>query len=132
MKRNFTISGLFLLCFFIINTAFAQNTTIKGKVTDATTGDALAGISVIIKGTTNGTQTDASGAFALSVAPNSTLLLSSLGYVSQQVNVTGNSTVLVKLVPSASDLQQVVVIGYGTQRKIDNTGNSCIANKSLC
>jgi len=122
MKRNFTISGLFLLCFFFINTAFAQNTTVKGKVTDATTGESLPGVSVIIKGTTNGTQTDASGAFTLSAPSNATLSLSYVGYVTQDVNLSGNTTIVVKLTPAANDLQQVVVIGYGTQRKVDNTG----------
>jgi len=122
MKRNFTISGFILLCLFFVNTTFAQNVTIKGKVTDATTGETLPGVSVIIKGTTNGTQTDASGAFALSAPSNSTLSFSSLGYLTQQVIATGGSPILIKLAPSASDLQQVVVIGYGTQRKVDNTG----------
>ena len=130
MKRNFTISGLFLLCFFIVNTAFAQNFIIKGKVTDATTGESLAGVSVIIKGTTNGTQTDASGAFALSVSSNSTLSFSYLGYLAQQVTVAGSTPILVKLAPAASDLQQVVVIGYGTQRKVDNTGAVAVVKGS--
>jgi len=122
MKRNFTISGLFLLCFFIFSNTFAQNITVKGKVTDATTGESLPGVSVIIKGTTNGTQTDASGAFALNAASNSILSLSYVGYLTQTVTVTGGAPIVIKLVPSASDLQQVVVIGYGTQRKVDNTG----------
>lgn len=123
MKRNFTISGLFLLCFFVINTAFAQNTTVKGKVTDATTGESLPGVSVVIKGTNTGTQTDASGAFTLlNVAPNSTLQISYLGYKTQEVTTTG-TVIGVKLLPVTGQLDQVVVIGYGTQRKIDNTGS---------
>ena len=67
MKRIFTISGLVLLCFFFINHAFAQNIALKGKVTDAATGESLIGVSVVVKGTTTGTQTDVNGAFSLSV-----------------------------------------------------------------
>ena len=119
MKRNFTISGLFLLCILFVNTVFAQ-TTLKGKVTDAGTGEALPGVSVVIKGTTTGTQTDASGLFSLSVSPNSILQISYVGYATQEV--TPGGAVNVKLVETANNLNQVVVIGYGTQRKIDNTG----------
>jgi TonB-linked SusC/RagA family outer membrane protein len=123
MKRIFTISGVFLLCFFFINTAFAQNFTLKGKITDATTGESLIGVTVSIKGTSNGTQTDASGAFSLSVPPNSVLAITYIGYTAQQVTVTSATPVTIKLLPAANELQQVVVIGYGTQRKVDNTGS---------
>jgi len=123
MKRIFTISGLVLLCSFFFTFAYAQNTTLKGKVTDAATGESLIGVSVIIKGTTTGTQTDASGAFTLSVSPNATLVVTYLGYAEQQVNVGTASTITIKMLAAASQLQQVIVIGYGTQRKVDNTGS---------
>jgi hypothetical protein len=98
MKRIFTISGFILLCFFFVNSAFAQNFTVKGKVTDASTGEVLPGVSVIIKGTNNGTQTDVNGAFALSVTPNSTLQVSFVGYNPQEVAVSHGAPVAVKLV----------------------------------
>jgi TonB-linked SusC/RagA family outer membrane protein len=120
MKRIFTLSGL-LLCFFL-NYAFAQ-TTIKGKVVDATTGETLIGVSVLVKGTTTGTQTDASGQFSLSVPSNATLVFTYLGYTEQQIPAGTSTSLTVKLLPAASQLQQVVVIGYGTQRKVDNTGS---------
>jgi len=122
MKRIFTISGLGLLCFFFVNYAFAQNTVLKGKVTDATTGESLVGVSVLIKGTTTGTQTDVNGAFSLSAPTNATLVFSYLGYINQEVAVNGQNTISVKLLAKSNELQQVVVIGYGTQRKVDNTG----------
>ena len=122
MKRNFTISGLVLLCFFFISSAFAQNATVKGKVTDAANGETLIGVSVNVKGTTNGTQTDVNGAFSLSAPSNATLVISYLGYATQEVAVTGQP-LDVKLVAKSNELQQVIVIGYGTQRKIDNTGS---------
>jgi TonB-linked SusC/RagA family outer membrane protein len=122
MKRIFTISGFILLCLFIVSTAFAQDVAIHGKVTDAATGEALIGVSVLVKGTQNGTQTDVNGAFTLRAPANSTLVISYIGYTSQQVTATSESMVTVSLAPSTNELQQVVVIGYGTQRKIDNTG----------
>ncbi len=123
MKRIFTISGLVLLCFLFINTAFAQNATIKGKVTDATTGETLIGVSVSVKGTSNGTQTDVNGAYSLTAPSTATLTFTYIGYATQEIPVGGNTNIDVKMLAKASELQQVVVIGYGTQRKVDNTGS---------
>jgi len=124
MKRIFTISGLVLFCFllFNINTASAQNITVKGKVTDAATGENLIGVSVAVKGATSGTQTDVNGAYSLAVPSTATLVFTYIGYTRQEVAVNGRNNIDVILAVSASELQQVVVIGYGTQRKIDNTG----------
>jgi TonB-linked SusC/RagA family outer membrane protein len=121
MKRNFTISGVFLLFILLINTAFAQNFTLKGKITDVSTGEQLVGVSVVVKGTTTGTQTDANGEFSLSVSPNSILQISYVGYLTQTI-AASSQYYAIKLAAAANDLNQVVVIGYGTQRKIDNTG----------
>jgi len=123
MKRIFTISGLVLFCFFFVNTAFAQNITVKGKVTDAATGESLIGVSVAVKGTTTGTQTDVNGAYSLAVPSQATLVFSYIGYIGQEIAVNGRNNIDVILVVSNNELQQVVVIGYGTQRKIDNTGS---------
>lgn len=121
MKRIFTISGLVLSFFLFINNTIAQNITVKGKVSDATTGETLIGVSLSIKGTTNGTQTDVNGAFAISAPLNSTLQVSYIGYTTQDVVVSG-PTLDIKLKAGAQELQQVIVIGYGTQRKRDVTG----------
>jgi TonB-linked SusC/RagA family outer membrane protein len=122
MKRIFTISGLVLFCFFFINNAFAQNLTVKGKVTDATTGESLIGVSVAVKGTTTGTQTDVNGAYSIAAPSTATLAFTYIGYASQEIAVNGRTSIDVKLLAQANELTQVVVIGYGTQRKIDNTG----------
>ncbi|HVW15482.1 MAG TPA: TonB-dependent receptor [Mucilaginibacter sp.] len=122
MKRIFTISGLVLLCFLFTQPVFAQSATVKGKVTDAANNESLIGVSVLVKGTTNGTQTDVNGNFTLNAPSNAILVFSYIGYSNQEVPVNGQSTINVKLNASASELQQVVVIGYGTQKKIDNTG----------
>src|ERR1051325_11889467 len=122
MKRIFTISGLVLLCSFFFTYAYAQNVTLKGKVTDATTGESLIGVSVSVKGSATGTQTDVNGAFSLSAPSNATLVVSYIGYTTQQVPVNGQTTINIKLQAQSNALNEVVVIGYGTQRKIDNTG----------
>jgi TonB-linked SusC/RagA family outer membrane protein len=123
MKRIFTISRLVLLCLLISTVAFAQNVTVKGKVTDATTGETLPGVSVAIQGTTTGAQTDPNGAYSISVPANATLTFSFIGYAKQQVAVSGKTQIDVKLATQINELQQVVVVGYGTQRKLDVTGS---------
>ena len=123
MKRIFTISGLVFLFSFFIVTAFAQNVAIKGKVTDAATSETLIGVSVTVKGTNTGTQTDVNGAFTITAPSNATLVFSYVGYAGQEVPVNGKSVIDVRLNAAQNELSQVVVIGYGTQRKIDNTGS---------
>ncbi|NID09594.1 SusC/RagA family TonB-linked outer membrane protein [Fibrivirga algicola] len=98
--------------------------TISGRVTDATTNEALAGCTVVLKGTQKGATTDANGEYRI-VVPNgpATLVFGFIGFESQEVNV-GNQTIInVSLKSSASDLSQVVVIGYGTSTKKDATGS---------
>jgi len=123
MKRIFTISGLVLFCFLFINSAFAQNVTVKGTVTDATSGETLVGVSVSIKGTTTGTQTDVSGSFTLSAPSNATLVFSYIGYTTTQVPLNGQTQLAIKLQASSNALNEVVVVGYGTQKKVDVTGS---------
>lgn len=123
MKRIFTISGLMLLFLFSVDAAFAQNVTVKGKVTDATTGESLIGVSVQVKGTTTGTQTDVNGTYTISAASNAALTFTYIGYATAAVTIGTQTTIDVRLQAKANDLQQVVVIGYGTQRKLDVTGS---------
>ena len=111
-----------LFALFFSNTVFAQNITVKGKVTDNTTGEPLIGVTVGVKGTATGTQTDVNGTYTLSVAPTASIQFSYIGYNTQQVPVNGQTVIDVKLSTGATELQQVVVIGYGTQRKRDLTG----------
>ncbi|MEZ2335228.1 SusC/RagA family TonB-linked outer membrane protein [Mucilaginibacter sp. RCC_168] len=131
MKRNLTISVLVLFCFFFVNTSFAQNAPVKGKVTDANTSEPLIGVSVAIKGTTTGTQTDVNGAFTLQAPPDATLVFTYIGYTTLSLPVNNQNTLTVKLQPEAKELQQVVVIGYGTQKKRDVTGAVASVNGDL-
>ena len=123
MKRIFTISVLVLLCLFFADATFAQNTAVKGKVTDAATGEALIGVSVSIKGTTTGAQTDATGAFTLQAPPTATLVFTYIGYTTLSLPINNQTQLVVKLQAESKELAQVVVVGYGTQRKRDVTGS---------
>lgn len=95
---------------------------VSGKVTDEN-GEPLPGVSILIKGTSKGVSTDVSGNYSL-VVPNSNaiLLFTYTGYQSREVIVGGQSQVNVQLVPDSKALDEVVVVGYGTQRKVDLTG----------
>lgn len=123
MKRIFTISGLMLLLLFSFDAAFAQNVTVKGKITDAATGEALIGVSVQEKGTTNGTQTDVNGLYSIKASKNGILTITYIGYATKSVPVNEQTTLNVSLQAQANELAQVVVVGYGTQRKLDVTGS---------
>ncbi|MCZ4245618.1 SusC/RagA family TonB-linked outer membrane protein [Pedobacter punctiformis] len=124
MKRIFTrISVLVGICLLAINVAFAQNITVKGRVTDGGDKTTIPSVSVLVKGTQNGTQTDANGAFSISAPANATLVFTYLGYTTQEIAVNNQATINVVLQSSAQQLEQVVVVGYGTQRKIDVTGS---------
>jgi len=103
-------------------TAFAKAQTVTGTVTDSK-GDPLSGISVTVKGTTKGTSTNAQGVFTLSgVANDATLIFTGAGFTAQQVKVAGGA-INVAMVTSISNLNEVVVIGYGTARRKDVTGS---------
>ncbi|RYY38113.1 MAG: TonB-dependent receptor [Sphingobacteriaceae bacterium] len=122
MKRIITISLCGVLSLFLINRAVAQNITVKGTVTDATTGETLIGVSIAVPSTQSGVQTGPDGTFSISVPPTGQLTVSYIGYASQTVAINNRTTIDIKLASQATELQQVVVVGYGTQRKLDVTG----------
>ncbi|MGC4102388.1 SusC/RagA family TonB-linked outer membrane protein [Ferruginibacter sp.] len=102
--------------------AFAQNLSVKGRVTDDK-GVPLSGASVTIKGSESGTTTDANGDFSISVPKGSTLIISSVNYLSQEIKISSaNQLMKVALTSTEKALGEVVVIGYGTQKKKDVTG----------
>ena len=104
--------------------AKAQQVTVTGKVTDASTGEALPGVNVVVKGTTIGTATDAKGHYSLNIpSANDTLVYSYIGYTTQDISVNGRSVINVKLEQKAISGKQLVVVGYGTQRKESITGS---------
>lgn len=110
---------------------FAQQITVQGVVKDQT-GETVIGASVMEKGTTNGTITGIDGDFSLNMSSNGTLVVSFVGYKTQEVQVKGQKQLQVVLSEDAEMLEEVVVIGYGTMKKSDLTGAvSSIGNKDI-
>jgi TonB-linked SusC/RagA family outer membrane protein len=107
---------------FFSASVIAQNLTVKGKVTSEN-GTPVEGASVMVKGTNIGVTTDNSGTFTISAARNATLVVSAINFAEQEVKVTGTE-LTIKLESIEKSLGEVVVIGYGTQRKKDITGST--------
>lgn len=101
--------------------SLAQDKAIHGRVT-GDGGDPVLGASVAIKGTNKGQTTNANGEFSLVAAKGAVLIISSIGYASQEIRVEDNTTIKVQLTAATKDIGEVVVVGYGTQRKKDLTG----------
>ena len=118
---NFDLRGIFsLLLIFVISSAFAQK-SISGSVSDET--GPLPGVTIVEKGTTNGTTTDFDGNFTITVADdNATLVLSYLGFLTQEVAASSDSFDIT-MESGSDELDEVVVTGYGTQRKATLTGS---------
>lgn len=104
-----------------------QTGTVKGQVVDAN-GEPIIGASILVKGTTNGTITDFDGNFSLNDASKGTLVISYIGYQTQEVPVNGKSLVKVVLKEDTEVLDEVVVVGYGTQKKATLTGAVSMIN----
>ncbi len=114
-----------LTCLWMLVTSIslmAQNVTVKGVVSDQI-GPAI-GVSVVEKGTTNGTTTDLDGQFTLSVKPDAVLVISSIGYATQEITVGSQREFIISLQEDTEFLDEVVVVGYGTMKKSDLAGAS--------
>ncbi|WP_081997652.1 SusC/RagA family TonB-linked outer membrane protein [Wocania ichthyoenteri] len=119
MKKH--IICLMTLMLSIIHFTHAQSQTVTGKVTDEN-NIPLPGASVIEKGTTNGDQTDFDGNYTLNISTSSTIVISYLGYKTQEIAVNGQTTINVQMQSDVANLGEVVVVGYGTEKKINLTG----------
>jgi TonB-dependent starch-binding outer membrane protein SusC len=132
-KRNLgyplkSLGFLFILVFFS-SVLYAQQ-IIKGRVTAGDT--AITGATIQVKGNQTATQTDANGNFSINAPGNVTLLISSIGYGSQEVKVANRTAITIQLQSSAQHMQEVVVIGYGTQKRSDLTGSiATLSSKSF-
>ena len=116
MKLKIKLLGLMFFLGGFLNVIIAQNITITGKVKNQTTGDALVGATVNIEKTTKGTQTDANGNFSITAAKGSTLVISYVGFASQRYTVNKGESINISLSENSKGLDDVVVIGYGTQK----------------
>ena len=120
--------GILLFCFVMaISPAYAQNTTVKGVVRDAM--GPTAGATVVQKGTNNGTITDLDGNFTINVPANAVLVISFVGLDTQEIPVAGKKFIEVTL-SGNEELEEVVVVGYGTQKKSDITGSVASVDKA--
>lgn len=101
-----------------------QQQKVSGNVTDVSTGEPIIGANVIIEGTTIGVVTDVNGNFELEVpSSQATIVISFMGYNTERINVNGQQTISIGLVPDITKLEEVVVVGYGTMQKKDITGS---------
>ena len=108
----------------IKNGMLLQLQKLTGSVTDAQTGEPLVGVTLIVEGTTQGTITDVNGKFTLKQpSANATLKVSFMGYLTQIINITGQSRIDIRLNPDVKNLDEVVIVGYGTVKKSDLTGS---------
>ncbi len=124
-KKLQNVSRSLLLLMFLSIISFvvnAQERPISGRITDGSNGDGLPGASILVKGTNRGTTTDAGGNFKLNVGSNATLQISSIGYLSQEVLVGSKSVLNLALGVDNKALDEVVVVGYGSQKKSQLTG----------
>ncbi|MGN6437945.1 MAG: SusC/RagA family TonB-linked outer membrane protein [Agriterribacter sp.] len=122
LMRNRLLSKpiVFLTCLLLPALCFAQN-KVSGTVKDEA-GAALANVSVVIKKSFKGTTTNASGQFVIAASPKDVLVFSSTGYATQEVTVSDLTSIEVTMTLSANALNEVVVVGYGTQKKANLTG----------
>ncbi|HEY6082752.1 MAG TPA: TonB-dependent receptor plug domain-containing protein, partial [Chitinophagaceae bacterium] len=128
---TYRVLGANLIVIARKNTAI-EASPFKGKVTDKITGQPLVGVTVKVKNMNEGTVTDAGGNFSLDVPDSVTLLVSYIGYETEEVAVNGRREITIALNPSATGLNEVVVVGYGTQTKKDITGAvSVVSSKDM-
>lgn len=129
MRRSLLITVLLFTC---LGTAWSQDREVSGTVTDAESGSPLPGVTVQVQGAQTGTQTDADGAYSISVPGEEvTLSFSLIGYVTMTAPVSGN-TLDIQLATDVQSLEEVVVVGYGTVKKKDLTGAvSVVDNEQL-
>ena len=122
MKKLLLVS--FALVFALLQQAVAQSRTVTGAVTDQATGHGLPGVAVLVKGTSTGTATGADGSFSINVPENgSTLVFRFLGYKTVERAIGTSNSVSVALELDQRQLDEVVVVGYGTQQKKDVTSS---------
>ncbi|WP_343328527.1 TonB-dependent receptor [Polaribacter staleyi] len=111
------IAFFFVMCVSVLQ---AQTITVKGNVTGG--GQPLPGVSILVKGTTNGVVSDFDGNYVIKAKNNSTLIFAYIGFATKEIKVNGKKSINVSLSEDVSQLDEIVVIGYGTQKKKELTG----------
>lgn len=121
-KKTLWLGVLLMAIFCGYNAQAQQRITVGGTVTDAETGQPLPGVTVVEQGTTNGTSADFDGNYSIEVSSNSVLTFSSVGYAAQNVPVNGRTQINLSLSVDSQQLDEVVIVGYGTQSSRKVTG----------
>ena len=124
MFKHLSAKSMLLMAFILCGSVslLAQSGDVTGKIFDVMDRTTLPGATVVIKGTTTGTSTDIDGQYSINVEPNTTLVFSYVGYMSQEIVVSPGTTVNVAMESESMGMEEVLVIGYGTQKKDDATG----------
>jgi len=117
-----TFLNALLFCLVMVPTTLMAQTTVSGTVTDKANAMPLPGVNVLVKGTSRGASTDFDGNFSLEINKGETIVISYLGYTTQEIVFNGQSTIDVALVEDTAQLDEVVLIGYGSVQKEDLTG----------
>ncbi len=120
-KIKLLLASLMML---VASTAFAQNMRVQGTIKDAATGEAIPFASVVVRGTMNGTSSDANGVYSINAPANATLEFSAIGYVMVVEAVNSRGTINVTLDPDAESLDETIVVAYGTAKKSSFTGSA--------
>jgi len=121
-EGKFCLLLFFFLVFFVNNTHAQSPVNVKGSVTTQT-GEPLAGVSVKVKNSTQGTTTEQNGVFQIEVPQNSTLVFSYVGFITKELKVSASqSNLSLQLLTDKNEMSQVIVVGYGTRKKSDVTG----------
>lgn len=117
-----TFLNTILFCVLLVPATLFAQSTVTGTITDGTNAMPLPGVNVIVKGTTNGTSTDFDGKYSLKLNNGDIIVFSYVGYVNQEIVYNGQSTINVVLKEDADQLDEIVLIGYGSTTKQDATG----------
>ncbi|SUI97837.1 Outer membrane receptor for ferrienterochelin and colicins [Sphingobacterium spiritivorum] len=115
---------VFLVCTLLVGVVYAQNRQVSGKVTSASDGTPVQGVSIVVQGTNTATQTDGSGNYSINVAGDVTLVFSYIGYQRQAISVGNRSTINVQLSNDETSLEEVVVTAQGITRSNKSLGYS--------
>lgn len=121
MKKRLQVY-LFMFIMVVSQLAIAQPISLTGTISDGETDDVLIGVSISIKGTTQGTVTDVNGFYQLNVPKGSTVVFSYIGYTGVEKQISDVSNLSFAMYPVYESLGELIVIGYGVQRKSDKTG----------
>jgi len=128
MKKH-VLTSLCIMSCATFQLVHAQQISVAGKVTDQN-GEALAGITIAIKGTSNSTSSNENGLFTINADPNATLIITAMGYQKQEINLAGRKTVNISLTVDNQSIDEVMVVAYGTVKKSAYTGSAANINYS--